>query len=100
MKIIVLNGSPKGDLSITMQYVAYIKKQFPQYDLEITNISQRIKRIEKDESIFQGIIDKVRTSDAVLWASPIYLLLVPSQYKRFKWRVKSLIELPYLTLPY
>ncbi|MDY7035795.1 MAG: NAD(P)H-dependent oxidoreductase [Thermodesulfobacteriota bacterium] len=83
MKIIVLNGSPKGDLSITMQYVAYIQKRFPQHEMKIINISQRIKRIEKDDSTFQGIIDEIRSSDAVLWAFPVYLLLVPSQYKRF-----------------
>ena len=30
MKIVVLNGSPKGDISVTMQYVAYLKKKFPE----------------------------------------------------------------------
>ncbi len=83
MKIIVLNGSPKGDISVTMQYVAYIRKRFPQHELKIMNISQRINKIEKDESVFQGIIDDIRASEAVLWAFPLYLLLVPSQYKRF-----------------
>jgi len=29
MKIIVLNGNPKGDTSVTMQYIAYIRKKFP-----------------------------------------------------------------------
>jgi multimeric flavodoxin WrbA len=83
MKIIVLNGSPKGDISVTMQYVAYIRKRFPQHELKIMNISQRIDKIEKDEPVFQGIMDEVRSSDGVLWAFPLYLLLVPSQYKRF-----------------
>jgi len=54
MKITVLNGSPKGDISVTMQYVAYIRKIFPQHELKIINISQRIDKIEKDESVFQG----------------------------------------------
>ena len=49
MKIIVLNGSPKGNLSVTLQYVHYIQKQFPQTELKIHNISERIKAIEKDE---------------------------------------------------
>ncbi len=83
MKIIVLNGSPKGDISVTMQYVAYIRKKFPQHELKIINTSQRINKIEKDESVFRGIVDDVRSSDGVLWAFPLYLLLVPSQYKRF-----------------
>ena len=83
MKIIVLNGSPKGNISVTMQYVLFIQKKFPQHELKILNISQEIKKIERDEKAFQGIIDEVRSSDGVLWAFPLYFLLVPSQYKRF-----------------
>jgi len=83
MKITVLNGSPKGDTSVTMQYVHYIQKEFPQHELKILNVSQRIKRLERDEQAFQEILDEVQSSDGVLWASPVYFLLVPSQYKRF-----------------
>ena len=39
MKIIVLNGSPKGDISVTMQYVHFTQKKFPQHELKILNIS-------------------------------------------------------------
>jgi multimeric flavodoxin WrbA len=83
MKIIVLNGSPKGGLSVTLQYVHFIQKKFPQHQLEIVNIASQIKKIEKDEKAFQEIMDDVRSSDGVLWAFPLYYLLVPSQYKRF-----------------
>jgi len=30
VKIAVLNGSPKGKTSVTMQYVRYLQKEFPQ----------------------------------------------------------------------
>lgn len=83
MKITVLNGSPKGMTSVTMQYVHYIQQEFPQHELKIINISQRIKKIESDERAFQEILDEVRASDGVLWASPVYYFLVPSNYKRF-----------------
>jgi len=83
MKIIVLNGSPKGSISVTVQYVLFIQKKFPQHELKIINISQEIRKIEKDEKAFQGIIDDVGSSDGVLWAFPLYFQLVPSQYKRF-----------------
>ncbi len=83
MKIIVLNGSPKGQVSITMQSVHYLQKKFPAHQLKILNISQQIKRIEKDEKAFSAIIDEVKSSDGVFWAFPVYTFLVPSQYKRF-----------------
>jgi multimeric flavodoxin WrbA len=83
MKIIVLNGSPKGSVSVTVQYVLYIQKKYPQHELKIINISQEIRNIEKDEKAFQGIIDEVGSSDGVLWAFPLYFQLVPSQHKRF-----------------
>jgi len=83
MKIIVLNGSPKGMTSVTMQYVHYIQNKFPQHELKFINISQRIKKIETDMRSFQEILDEVKGSDGVLWASPVYFFLVPSNYKRF-----------------
>ena len=83
MKITVLNGSPKGATSVTMQYVHYIQKKFPQHELRIFNISQRIKKIEKDVQAFQEILESIRSSDGILWASPVYSYLVPANYKRF-----------------
>jgi len=83
MKITVLNGSPKGGLSATMQYVHFIQKKYPQHELKIFHVSQQIKRIEDNEEAFQEIMDEVGSSDGVLWAFPLYYLLVASQYKRF-----------------
>ncbi len=83
MEITVLNGSPKGDSSITLQYVHFIQKKFRQHELKIVNIAAQIKRIEKDERAFHEVIDEVRSSDGVLWAFPLYYLLVSSQFKRF-----------------
>jgi multimeric flavodoxin WrbA len=83
MKIVVLNGSPKGDVSVTMQYIAYLGKKFPEHSYEILNIAKDIKKIEKDSSVWNRIIDAIRSADMVIWAFPLYYLLVCSQYKRF-----------------
>jgi multimeric flavodoxin WrbA len=83
MKIAVLNGSPKGKLSATLQYVNFIQKKFPHHELKIFDVASQIKKIEKDETSFQEIMDEVRSSEGVLWAFPLYYLLVSSQYKRF-----------------
>jgi multimeric flavodoxin WrbA len=83
VKIVILNGSPKGNLSVTLQYVLFIQKKFPQHQYQFFNIAQSISKIEKDPNAFSEIIQAVRFSDAVLWAFPLYYLLVHSNYKRF-----------------
>lgn len=83
MKIIVLNGSPKGETSVTMQYVKYMQKVFPAHEFEIVSVAQQIKHLENDEARFQQVIERVRAADGVLWAFPLYILLVHAGYKRF-----------------
>lgn len=83
MKITVLNGSPKGKQSVTMQYVHFIQQQFPQHELKILNVTQRIRKLENDVQAFQEVLDDVASSDGVLWAFPLYTCLVHSDYKRF-----------------
>ena len=83
MKIVIVNGSPKGDISVTMQYVAYIRKKFPEHEYEMFNGAHEIKKIEKDTASWDRIIAAIRSADLVLWAFPLYYLLVCSQYKRF-----------------
>ncbi len=83
MKIIVLNGSPKGEDSITLQYVAYIRKHFPQHDFRIFHVSHRIKKMERDLEAFQEVINEVRSADGVLWSFGLWVLCVPAQYMRF-----------------
>ena len=59
MKIIVLNGSPKGEYSITLQYVSFLQKRYGQHEFEMLNISQKIKKLEKDEAFFHETIESI-----------------------------------------
>jgi len=83
MKIVVLAGSPKGEVSVTMQYVEFLRLEFPEHECKVIQVSQRIQKIENDPQAFAEIIEEVRAADGVLWAVPLYVYLVPSQYKRF-----------------
>jgi NAD(P)H-dependent FMN reductase len=83
MKIVVLNGSPKGATSVTMQYVQYIQKMFPQHGLTTVDVALKRKKIEGTESAFQEVIEQVQAADGVLWAFPLYILVVHANYKRF-----------------
>ena len=83
MNIAVLNGSPKGDKSVTMQSVHFLRQRFPDHEFNIVNISERIRKIERDGNEFQDVVNSVWAADLVIWAFPLYVLLVPAQYKRF-----------------
>lgn len=83
MKITVLNGSPKGELSVTLQYAKYLEKRFPQHEFHVLHIAQRIKQLENDRKAFDAVIAQVAASDGVIWGFPLYILLVHAHYKRF-----------------
>lgn len=83
MKITIINGSPKGEGSVTLQYILYIQKHYPQHTYETFHAGQRIKGLEKNINQFDEIIESVRSSNAVFWVTPIFYFLVPSQLKRF-----------------
>jgi multimeric flavodoxin WrbA len=83
MKIVVLNGSPKGELSVSLQYARYLAKVFPEAEYQTIHIAQRIKVIENNRQVFDDIIQQIREADGVLWVFPLYILLVHAHYKRF-----------------
>ncbi len=83
MRFVILNGSPKGDTGITIQYVKFIQKHYPQHDYVYYNISNRIRTIERNNTLFKEILSDIDSSDGIIWATPVYTLLVPAQYMRF-----------------
>ena len=48
MNILVLNGSPKGSYSITLQTILYLQRKFPREKFEVLHVGQKIKSLEKD----------------------------------------------------
>jgi multimeric flavodoxin WrbA len=56
---------------------------FPQHELTTVDVALRRKKLEQNEGAFQEVIEQVRAADGVLWAFPLYILLVHANYKRF-----------------
>ncbi len=80
MKILVLNGSPKGDYSITLQTSVYLSKLHPEHQFVFLNVGQRIKSIEKDFSEVEG---KINDADLLIFSYPVYTFLAPYQLHKF-----------------
>ena len=80
MKIVVVNGSPKGKYSITLQHVRYLEIKYPQHEFSVIHAGQKIRSIEKD---FSKSADILENADAILFSYPVYTFLAPSQLHRF-----------------
>lgn len=86
MKIAVINGSPKGKYSITLQTVRYLSLVYPEHEFEVLNAGQKIKALEKDFSEARALLEG---AGAVIFAYPVYTFLAPSQLHRFIELVKA-----------
>lgn len=80
MKIVVVNGSPKGKYSITLQTVRYLEIKYPDHEFSVIHAGQKIKSLEKD---FSKASELLESADAILFAYPVYTFLAPSQLHRF-----------------
>jgi len=80
VNILILNGSPKGKNSITLQTVLYLQKIHPDHSFEILQVGQRIRKYERDFSEPKEAFDK---ADLIIFAYPVYTFIAPYQMHRF-----------------
>ena len=86
MKILIVNGSPRGRYSVTLQSCLYLEKCFPQHDFEYLNVGAGIAGFEKDMA---PALKAMVAAELVIFAYPIYCFLVPSQLHRFMELLKA-----------
>ncbi|MBQ8238473.1 MAG: NAD(P)H-dependent oxidoreductase [Oscillospiraceae bacterium] len=80
MNILVLNGSPKGSNSITLQTILYLQKKNPAHHFEILHAGAKIRSFEKD---FSPALDAISRADVFLFSYPVYTFIAPCQLHRF-----------------
>ncbi len=83
MKIVILNGSPKFEKSVTMHSMKYLEQNYEKHEFEYIHIVKEVKSYEEDAEKLKALCTKIQEADAVIWAFPIYHALVHSNYKRF-----------------
>ena len=86
MKFVIVNGSPKGEYSITLQTVRYLERKHPTHSFAVLHAGQRIKALEKN---FEEAKTLLVGADVILFAYPVYTFLAPSQLHRFIELVKE-----------
>lgn len=80
MKFLVLNGSPKGNYSITLQHTRYLEKLYPDHRFEVMNVGQKVKALTKD---FSPVAEAIQNADVLLFSYPVYTFIAPCQLHMF-----------------
>ena len=80
MKICVLNGSPRGQYSTTLQTGLYLQKRYPRHEFAFVEVGSRINSLEKDIS---PALTAMQSADLIIFSYPVYTFLAPSQLHRF-----------------
>ena len=80
MNILIINGSPKGKYSITLQTLRFLEKKNPNHTFSILNAGQTIRGIEKD---FSKSRQMLLDADAIIFSYPVYTFVAPCQLHRF-----------------
>ena len=80
MKILVINGSPKGKYSITLQTFRYLEKLHPEHKFSVLDAGQKIKAFEKD---FSAAKEAIENAELIIFSYPVYTFIAPCQLHRF-----------------
>lgn len=86
MNILVVNGSPKGKYSITLQTCNYLEIKFPEHKFDVIHVGRQIKSIEKD---FSKVSDKLIVADLIIFSYPVYTFIAPCQLHTFIHLIKE-----------
>lgn len=78
--VLVVNGSPKGKNSITLQTSRYLELLFPDLTFDTLHVGAQIKALEKDMT---PAIEKLKGADLVVFSYPVYTFIAPYQLHRF-----------------
>ena len=80
MNILVINGSPKGKNSITLQTSLFFEKLMRKHTFSYLHAGQKIKYYEKNMT---EAVSMIKSADLIIFSYPVYTFIAPSQLHRF-----------------
>ncbi len=80
MNILIINGSPKGQYSITLQTCKYLEIKFPEHKFTVLDVGRKIRSFEKDFSEAEKLLNE---SELLIFSYPVYTFIAPCQLHRF-----------------
>ena len=80
MNILVVNGSPKGQYSVTLQTIKYLSKVYSEHNFDILHAGQRIKALERDFAPAKEALEK---ANLIIFSYAVYTFIAPYQLHRF-----------------
>ena len=83
IRILVVNGSPKGEHSLTLQHSLYMLGQEKDVEYKVLQAGEALSGISFEQSWLESAIADIGWSDAIIWNTPVYTMLVPWQLVRF-----------------
>lgn len=86
MKILVLNGSPKGKNSATVHTALYLQALHPEHTFSFLPVGQRIKSYEADFAPARRALEE---AELILFCYPVYTFIAPYQLHRFIELIKA-----------
>lgn len=82
MKVLVLNGSPKGQKSVTLCSIKYLAKVFAKDAFTVLDVGQQIKAYERKDKV-EEFKTALSSANLVICAYPVYTFLATAQLHRF-----------------
>lgn len=80
MKILIVNGSPRGDYSVTLQTCKYLEILNPEQEFKFINAGLTIKKLQRD---FSEAKELLKWAELIVFSYPIYTFIAPSQLHYF-----------------
>ncbi len=80
MKVLVLNGSPKGKASTTLQTSLFLQALYTDDEFEVINVAQKLRKYIRDFSEVKTAIEK---ADLIIFSYPVYTFISTYQMHKF-----------------